>query len=386
MKKRRLILLISITLIQAVPTLAQDTTYARQIINKLTSKDFFGRGYVNKGVNKASDYLVKQYKQIGLDPFTKKFIQPFTLSVNAFPAAMNVAIDNKQLIPGVHYIISPESKGIAGGYNLFKLDSTTYGTTDLRRRTPLNISLKKKLTYSVSTQVSDVTTIELLKDSFPKLLENIQVKIDNKYISNYSTNNIVGYIKGNSQPDSFVVFTAHYDHLGGMGSTTYFPGANDNASGVSILLNLAKYYKKNPPNYSIAFILFSAEEAGLIGSKYYVEHPLFPLSNIKFLINLDLLGTGDEGITVVNATEFKHQYETLKQINDTKKYLTHLKPRGKAQNSDHYWFSEKGVPCFFIYTMGGIKAYHDVYDISKTLPLTKYKEVFNLLVDFTNEL
>ncbi|MFL5752563.1 MAG: M28 family metallopeptidase, partial [Bacteroidia bacterium] len=138
----------------------------------------------------------------------------------------------------------------------------------------------------------------------------------------------------------------------------------------------------NKPKCSIAFICFSAEEAGLLGSEYYVNHPLFPLSKIKFLVNLDLLGTGDEGITVVNATEFKKQFEVLKQINEEKKYLPLVKPRGKAHNSDHYWFSEKGVPCFFIYTMGGIKAYHDVYDLPQTLPLTKFSEVFRLIVDF----
>ena len=76
-----------------------------------------------------------------------------------------------------------------------------------------------------------------------------------------------------------------------MGKDTFFPGANDNASGVSMLLNLAKYYKAHPANYSIAFIFFSGEEAGLLGSKYYSEHPIFPLSKIKFLVNLVLLGT-----------------------------------------------------------------------------------------------
>ena len=55
----------------------------------------------------------------------------------------------------------------------------------------------------------------------------------------------------------------------------------------------------------MAFLLFSGEEAGLLGSKYYTEHPLFPLKEIKFLTNLDLLGTGDDGIMVVNASVYK---------------------------------------------------------------------------------
>ena len=76
-----------------------------------------------------------------------------------------------------------------------------------------------------------------------------------------------------------------------MGKDTYFPGANDNASGISLLLNLAHYYAANPRPYSIGFICFAGEEAGLIGSKYFTEHPLVPLKNIRFLINTDLAGT-----------------------------------------------------------------------------------------------
>jgi Zn-dependent M28 family amino/carboxypeptidase len=171
-----------------------------------------------------------------------------------------------------------------------------------------------------------------------------------------------------------------------MGKEAWFPGANDNASGVSVLLNLAKYYAAHPPKYSVAFIFFSGEEAGLIGSQYYSTHPLFPLSKIKFLTNLDLLGTGDDGIMVVNATVFKSQFEKLNTINTEKNYVRQIKQRGKAANSDHYWFTEKGVPSFFIYTMGGIQAYHDIYDVEKTLPLTKYLEVCELLIAFSASL
>jgi aminopeptidase YwaD len=193
-------------------------------------------------------------------------------------------------------------------------------------------------------------------------------------------------VQGSEQPDSFIVFTAHYDHLGQMGKDVYFPGANDNASGVAMLLNLAKYYSQpeNKPKYSIAFIAFGAEEVGLIGSAYFTMHPLFPLARIHFLINMDILGTGDEGITVVNATLHNPEFVKLKQLNDTNQYLPLIKPRGKASISDHHFFTERGVPCFYIYTLGGIKAYHDTCDQAATLPLTEYDDLFRLLRDFTS--
>jgi Zn-dependent M28 family amino/carboxypeptidase len=171
-----------------------------------------------------------------------------------------------------------------------------------------------------------------------------------------------------------------------MGKTVYFPGANDNASGVAMLLSLARYYSQpgNKPNCSIVFMAFSGEEVGLLGSHYYVEHPLFPMTRIKFLTNMDILGTGNEGITVVNATVYDSAFKKLQEINTAGNYLPALKPRGKAAISDHHFFTEKNIPSFYIYTLGGIKAYHDTCDRRETLPLTEFEDLFSLLREFTD--
>jgi Zn-dependent M28 family amino/carboxypeptidase len=129
---------------------------------------------------------------------------------------------------------------------------------------------------------------------------------------------------------------------------------------------------------------FGAEEAGLIGSHFYTENPLFPLGQIKFLINLDLVGTGIDGATVVNGSVYKSDFQQLIKINQSKNLFSKINARGKAQNSDHYFFSEKGVKSFFIYLLGGIQAYHDVFDKAETLPLTHYKALFELLTSFTD--
>ncbi|MCX6294627.1 MAG: M20/M25/M40 family metallo-hydrolase, partial [Bacteroidetes bacterium] len=182
----------------------------------------------------------------------------------------------------------------------------------------------------------------------------------------------------------FIVYTAHYDHLGQMGEEIFFPGANDNASGSAMLLNLARYYSmtEHKPKCSIAFIAFCGEEAGLLGSKYYTEHPVFPLKNIKFVLNMDIMGTGEDGITVVNGSVFKNEFDKLKEINTQNNFIKDVKIRGKAANSDHYCFSEKGVKAFFIYSMGGIKAYHDIYDRAETLPLNEFENLFKLITAF----
>ncbi len=186
--------------------------------------------------------------------------------------------------------------------------------------------------------------------------------------------------------DSLIVFIGHYDHLGAMGENTYFPGANDNASGIAMMLNLAKYYSENKPEFNTAFIAFGAEEVGLLGSRHFTEHPLFELDKIKFLINFDLAGTGDDGIQVVNGSVYRDKFDRLRTINDEMDLLPQIKIRGEACNSDHCFFHRKNVPLFYIYTLGGIKAYHDIYDVAATLPLTEFEDYFILITEFVESL
>jgi aminopeptidase YwaD len=130
------------------------------------------------------------------------------------------------------------------------------------------------------------------------------------------------------------------------------------------------------------FIAFAGEEAGLLGSHYYTENPIFPLKDIQFLFNLDIMGSGEEGATVVNATLFPEQFEVLKSINEKQQYLPKVASRGPAANSDHYFFTQKGVPAFFMYTMGPNKHYHDVYDTYEELSFNKFNGIYQLLIDF----
>jgi Zn-dependent M28 family amino/carboxypeptidase len=214
----------------------------------------------------------------------------------------------------------------------------------------------------------------------------IEVDIEAELIENYTSQNVIAYIPAKKKCSKTILFTAHYDHLGRMGADTYFPGANDNASGTAMLFTMARYFQKNRPNFNIMFIAFAGEEAGLVGSKYFVEHPIIKLKKIEFLINLDIMGSGEEGITVVNATLFEKEFELLQQINKEKNLLAEIKKRGPAANSDHYWFTQKGVPAFFIYTRGPNKHYHDIFDSFEELSFNEYEDITTLLVEFVHEL
>jgi hypothetical protein len=366
-----------------ISSFSQDSTFARKIVDTLTSQAFWGRGYTKDGMHKAAIFLADEFKDFGLQPMKgKSFFQEYSFNVNTFPNRMTMNVNDKELIAGKDFIVAAESKGFVGEGNVEQIDSVQF----VDRKNKVIIKLENKLTMDVAERLEDYTIVQIDKKSISSNPISYQVTIDNKFIKNFKAANICGVVKGTVHLDSIIMITAHYDHLGGLGKDTYFPGANDNASGVSLLLNLARYYAKHPQPYTIGFILFSGEEAGLVGSKYFTENPLINLKNIKFLTNTDLAGTGIDGITVVNATEFPKEFKIMQDINSEYKFLKAVNPRGKAANSDHYFFTEKGVPSFFFYTLGGISAYHDVFDISATLPLNKHEALFKLLIKFNEKL
>ena len=362
---------------------AQDLAFGRKVVDTLTSTYFWGRGYTNDGMSKAADFIASAFKDYGLEPMAgKSYLQQFNYSVNTFPGRMELNINGRDLVPGKDFIVGPEAKGLKASGELEKRDSATFVNTKER----FIVKLENKLTWSVAQEAADYSIVSIDKNIFKGNPVDFKVNFENKFIKKFNAANVCAVVKGTVRPDSVILITAHYDHLGGMGKETYFPGANDNASGISLLLNLAHYYAQHPQKYTIGFICFAGEEAGLLGSKYFTEDPLIPLKSIRFLTNTDLAGTGEEGITVVNATEFPKEFAMMNAVNDKDHLLVKINSRGKAANSDHYFFTEKGVPAFFFYTMGGIKAYHDVFDKAATLPLNEHEDLFKLVLGFNQKL
>lgn len=363
---------------------AQDSVYTREVIKFLTSEKCYGRGYVNNGLKEATKYITKELKtHKALPLFGSSYLQAYTFPVNTFPKKVEVTVNGSTLTPGRDFIIDPSCPSTKGSFKMKNKDSTGYIERDGSKNCIINFS--KKLTWSVSGNQSPSCVIQILRSRITGDVKTCDVNIQAKLIPEFKATNIGCYIEGENN-DSMIVLTAHYDHLGAMGKGCLFPGANDNASGTSMVLNFVKYFSQHKPKYKTVFIFFSGEEIGLLGSKYFSEHPAIDLKKIKFLVNLDLLGTGDDGMMVVNGAVFNKQFELLGKINTEKQLVKDIRKRGKAQNSDHYWFTEKGVPSFFIYTLGGVSFYHDIDDVEKTLPLTDYNDVFKLLVEFTNQL
>lgn len=398
----------------------QDLQFTDKIIKTLTSKEFYGRGYVNNGTEKAAEYIESQFITMGITLLN----QPaFGVSVNTFPGKVLLKIDGEKLVPGKDYHVDPASPSLQvttksilvidsswlmneeilrsqlkkSAGDLVLVDIRNMKFKDIRERLnylkysrepehkALIVLDDSKLTWGLS-QVQSVRPVLQVKSSAAIVpFEKVSIHLEAVHYENYPVRNVAGFVEG-LQSDSLIIVTAHYDHLGMMGTKTIFPGANDNASGVAMLLNLAQHFSKSPANKSLIFIAFAAEELGLLGSQYFVYQPPVDLSKVKFMVNFDLAGTGSEGITTVNATKYPERFQELTALNDSLNLLPAIRERGEACISDHCPFDRKGIPCFYMYTMGGIQAYHDVYDRYETLPLTEFEDYMELIIHFIESL
>jgi aminopeptidase YwaD len=400
-------------------SIAQDLNFARNHIKMLTSPEFQGRGYVKKGDQIASSFLADEFKTIGLHSFSFGFFQNYNFQVNTFPGNMNISLSGKVLIPAKDFLIDPASKKCKGTFPLVTFENKWFSdtmqlrlflTNDYRNKFILldtagwgkapfkhavweaiskNILqargiievVDSNMIFSVRTFQNDFTSLLIRRNAIPVNTKEIKIDVTQKLI-NHKARNLIGFIPG--ETDTFIVFTAHFDHLGRMGKDTYFPGANDNASGTSMVVDFAKELalKKGNHKYSYAFMLFSGEEAGLLGSQYYVEHPLFPLSKIKQVLNFDMVGAGSGGVFIFNGTNLKSEFALMDTINKTNHLGINLKIKSLSRGSDHYSFYQKQVPALFILTDGKEVGYHVPSDTYEKLPLNAYESLFKLIIQY----
>ncbi|MCK5821337.1 MAG: M20/M25/M40 family metallo-hydrolase [Bacteroidales bacterium] len=182
------------------------------------------------------------------------------------------------------------------------------------------------------------------------------------------TQNVMGFIESPNNPDGdILVIGAHYDHLGmgGPGSGSRVPdttaihyGADDNASGVAAVIELAGSLeaKKDQLPFSILFIAFACEEMGLIGSKYYVENPVYPLSRVNAMINIDMLGRLRDKKISVGGVGTAIEFADLVKVANTDSLKLAISLEGQGP-SDHAAFYGKDLSVLYFST-GAHMDYH----------------------------
>ena len=413
MKKILLLILAVIT----VQLNAQDLAHYQKIVKELSSAKYQGRGYAEDGANKAGKWIAKEFAKVGADEVT---CQPFTLNINTFPGKMDVRVDGKKLTPGVDFTLREFNPGLKGEFKLYYVDMEnfdeekmladlatpeyegamvvcdfmfTYKHTKAFRK----LASKKDCSnvgmvytweeplkfYKAYGEVVREKPIIWVKPDFPKDAKTIKVNMENKFLENYECFNVIAKVEGNRH-DSCYVFTAHYDHLGKLGKKTYYPGAHDNASGTAAVITFAAHYAKNKPEFDMYFIAFSGEDANLRGSDWYVEHPVVPLSQIKFLFNLDMIADNNPKQYCEFNDVAMDGYALFEKINAEKGYFEALDRHELDENSDHWPFAKKNVPVVFFMNEHGdaYKHYHTVFDTYENHISTNYEPSFKIIEEF----
>jgi len=172
-----------------------------------------------------------------------------------------------------------------------------------------------------------------------------------------SSRNVIGLLPGSETPDEAIVYMAHWDHLGtheGEPGDNIYNGAVDNATGVAAILELAEAFRKakTPPKRSILFLAVTLEESGLLGSKYYVAHPVVPLDKTVAVVNLDALAPVGKArdITVVGqgSSELEAVLKTVLDTQQRKAVGETNTAAGYYFRSDHFNFAKAGVPALYV--------------------------------------
>jgi hypothetical protein len=207
--------------------------------------------------------------------------------------------------------------------------------------------------------------------------------------------NVMGMIAGSSEPDRFVLLTAHYDHLGVREGQIY-PGADDNASGVAALLAAASWFAAHPPRRSVVFVAFDAEEQNLRGARHFVKHPPLDLRRIAAVVNLDMIARGDANTLVAAGTYFHPELKDTVAEAARGRQITvvfgHDRPLIRAasvedwtQSSDHGPFHDAGIP-FVYFGVEDHEDYHQPTDTAEKVPVPFYLEATNLVIETVSRL
>ncbi len=196
---------------------------------------------------------------------------------------------------------------------------------------------------------------------------NLTVNYDPKR----QTRNVLARIPGADRmlSNETVVLGAHMDHLGIDMSGDVFNGADDNASGTAVVMEIARVMKANgfKPRRTIVFALWAAEEEGLLGSKFYTENPVYPLEKTVACLNLDMEGHGDGKVGFRGIYYAPEMWEFLKARLPKEMIDNVIAGRGGPGGSDHTYFLYQGVPAFFVQSAGSHFKTNRVGDVSELI-------------------
>lgn len=419
-----ILLIISCSTTKQVP-LTDDALKAnlKKHISTLASDAFEGRETGTKGEELAMDYIIGQYKEIGLKPMgEKKFVQEFSFTEGAtIGAGTQLYINAKSFkLNEDFYPMQYSGNGVALGYpvkvgygiyaptlshddyagklnlnkKIFVIESSVpdassphgkFGDYDLAQRVEVAKTRGASAVIFINSDTSiadpkadfmhkfSASTIPVIfaKGEAARMLKNdiitnLIVGADIKKIEKKG-HNVIGYI--DNKAASTVVLGAHYDHLGYGGESSLYRGApaihhgaDDNASGDAALLEIARRLKSSNDKHNNYLIMaFSGEEKGLLGSNYFVKHPTIDLKKVNYMLNMDMVGRmkPDEKSLIINGTGTSSAWKTV--IDTEMDGIKITQKESGIGPSDQTSFYLDSIPVLFFWT-GTHSDYHKPSD------------------------
>ncbi|WP_183567930.1 M20/M25/M40 family metallo-hydrolase [Mucilaginibacter sp. SP1R1] len=382
---------------QDVNTLINQDDVTR-IIKTLSADDMQGRATFTPGIEKAATFIENEYTEIGLKPLAGNtgYRQNFSM-IHTSPISTLVSINNTPL--------SAENICIAAGKSfnwsndndvvVAKIDTQKSFQSAYRqymtsgKKTLLFISPKFKSNYkrlhdyinrgsTAFSEINNPQQIVLILGTVDSV-KSFEVKYESKS-EQLPLFNVAGIIPGKSKPDEYVVFSGHYDHLGilkAMKGDSIANGADDDASGTTAVIALAKYHKKLDNNArTLIFVAFTAEEIGEFGSQYFATQvnpdKVVAMFNIEMIGKASKFGKNSAFITGFDRSNFGTILQQNLQGTVFKFHPDPYPEQDLFYRSDNASLAEKGVPAHTISTdqIDIDKLYHTVKDEFSTLDVS----------------
>jgi hypothetical protein len=379
----------------------------KRILSVLAADDMQGRKTFEPGAEKAAVFLEKEFEKAGLQPlagnkdFRQSFFQYDTkllqqeLSLNSVPQA-----GDRMMITGVESHINwnqesaVETTSIASSENfdskLRELKNSSRNTlvwVDSVHREKFAQYYHNLKIHGSKWQDSTATVVFILKQAGDADIKTWEIKAERE-ITRLPLCNIAGMIRGNSQPEEYVIFSGHYDHIGiltPVAQDSIANGADDDASGVTAVILLAKYFKQHPPTRTLLFVAFTGEEIGGYGSRYFSRQldpeKIVAMFNIEMIGKQSKFGKNSAFITGYERSDFG---DILSR--NLSKSVFHFYPDPYPEQqlfyrSDNATLARLGVPAHTISTtqIDKDQLYHSVGDEVQTLDLDNITSIIQAI-------
>ena len=372
-----------------------------RIEKTLSADDMQGRAPFTAGIEKAANFISSEFKNAGVQfmPGSNSYRQTFYL-YSSKDVAVTGSIEGKAINAGDVIVISTEESLLVNalsGYEIMTIapgkNLSREGYEAYRQEKPLIVLVDgysdkdfERLNRFNRPSFKRPAVIFIKGSIVPKTF-NISMK---QTLVQQELSNVIGYLPGKSKKDEFVIFSGHYDHLGigkaNAAGDTIYNGANDDASGTTAVMALAKHFAKmKQQERSIIFVAFTAEESGGYGSQYFSKQ-LKP-EDIVAMFNIEMIGTtskwGDNSayITGYDKSNFGELLQGNLKETKFKFYPDPYTTQNLFYRSDNATLAALGVPAHTISTsqMDDEKHYHKLTDEFNTLDMTNMTEIIKAI-------